>query len=202
MEKRTRVALVAGILGLAGVTGFAVASAGQGGWGGGPEMGMGHHGMGHGGRHGGMMMMHMLDELDTNKDKKLTQEEIDAARAALLTEGDADKNGQLSLDEYQTVWLKQMREMMVRQFQRLDRDGNAQVTAEEFNGPFADMVARMDRNDDKVLDASDRGRGGRHGMWRHRDRGGDDGMPSPGNDASPGADSEAPAAPADGDGAN
>ena len=199
MNNRTRTALVAGILGLAGVTGFAVASAGPGGWGGGPEMGFGHHGKGHGWHRGGGMMMHMLDELDTNKDKKLTQEEIDAARAALLTEGDADKNGQLSLDEYQTVWLKQMREMMVRQFQRLDRDGNAQVTAEEFNGPFTDMVARLDRNDDKVLDASDRGRGGRHGMWRHRDRSGDDGMPSPEGDAAPPADGEAP--PADG-GAN
>ena len=144
-------------------------------------------------------MIHQLDERDPNIDKKLNQEGIDAARAAMLTEGDADKKGQLSLDEYQTVWLKQMREMMVRQFQRLDRDGNAQVTAEEFNGPFTDMVARLDRNDDKVLDASDRRRGGRHGMWRHRDRSGDDGMPSPEGDAAPPADGEAP--PADG-GAN
>lgn len=198
MKNRTRTALIAGILGLAGVTGFAVASAGQGGWGGGHSMGMGHHGKGHGWHRGGGRMMHMLDELDTNKDKKLTQEEIDAARAALLTEGDADKNGQLSLDEYQTVWLKQMRPMMVRQFQRLDADGNAQVTAEEFNGPFTDMVARLDRNDDKVLDEADRGRGGRHGMWRHRDRnrGGDE-AGAPEGDA-PAADSEAPAAPADG----
>lgn len=200
MNNRTRTALVAGILGLAGVTGFAVASADQGGWGGGPGMGMGHHGKGHGWHRGGGMMMHMLDELDTNKDKKLTQEEIDAARAALLTEGDADKNGQLSLDEYQTVWMKQMREMMVRQFQRLDRDGNAQVTAEEFNGPFTDMVARLDRNNDKVLDEADRGRGGRHGMWRHRDRGGDG--PGPEGDAPPPADGDAPPPPADGDGAN
>lgn len=202
MKNRTRTALVAGILGLAGVTGFAVASAGPGGWGGGPEMGMGP-GMGPGWHRGGGMMMQMLGDLDTNKDKKLTQEEVDAARAALLTEADADKNGELSLDEYQTVWMKQMREMMVRQFQRLDRDGNAQVTAEEFNGPFTDIVARLDRNNDKVLDASDRERGGRHGMWRHRDRGGDDGMPPPPPEdgAPPPADGDAPPPPADG-GAN
>lgn len=190
MNNRTRTALVAGILGLAGVTGFAVASAGSGGWGDGPGMGMGHHGKGHGWHRGGGRMMHMLDELDTNNDKKLTQEEIDAARAELLTAGDADKNGQLTLQEYEAVFLKQMRPMMVRAFQRLDKDGNAQVTAEEFNEPFADMVARLDRNDDNVLDASDRGRS-RHGMWRHRDRDRDDDAPPPA------AEGEAPPPPAD-----
>lgn len=187
MNNRTRTALIAGILGIAGVTGFAVASAGSGGWGGGHEMGMGHHGMGHGWHRGGPRMMHMLETLDTNKDRKLTQEEIDAARAELLALGDADKNGQLTLQEYEAVWLKQMRPMMVRHFQRLDRDGDAQVTAAEFSEPFADMVARLDRNDDKVLDASDRGRG--RGMWRHRDRNRDDDVPP--------ADGEVPAAPAD-----
>ncbi len=169
MNKKARIALAGGILGLAGLTGVALATAGQGGWGHGGQHGM-DMGMGDGpgGHRGGGRMMHMLENLDTNKDKKLTQEEIDAARAALLAMGDADKNGELTLQEFETVWVEQMRPMLVRQFQRLDKDGNAQVTSEEFNGPFAGIVARLDRNDDKVLDEADRGR--KHGR-RHRDRG-------------------------------
>ncbi len=169
MNKKARFALVGGILGVAGLTGVVLATAGQSGWSHGGQHGM-DMGMGDGpGEHrGGGRMLHMLDQLDTNKDKKLTQEEIDAARAALLAMGDADKNGELTLQEFESVWLEQMRPMLVRQFQRLDKDGNAQVTSEEFNGPFAGLVARLDRNDDKVLDKSDRQR--RRG-WRHRDRG-------------------------------
>lgn len=166
MDKKARIAVVGGILGVAGLTGIALATAGQGEWG----LGMGgHHGMGDGpGWHRGRgRMMHMLENLDTNKDKKLTQEEIDTARAALLTGNDADKDGQLSLAEFEKVFLEQMRPMMVRAFQRLDRDGNATVTAEEFSEPFAGIVARLDRNDDKVLDESDRKRGR---GWRHRGR--------------------------------
>jgi hypothetical protein len=166
MNNRARIVLVSGLLGLAGVAGIAVAIAGQG----------GHHGfgmgpMGDGGprwHRGGGRKLHMLEQLDTNKDKKLTQEEIDEARSTLLTSHDTNKDGQLTLQEFEAVWLEQMRQMMVRQFQRLDRDGNAVVTVEEFSKPFSGIVARLDRNDDKVLDESDRGRG-RHGWWRDRD---------------------------------
>ncbi|MEZ5923389.1 MAG: hypothetical protein R3D57_03305 [Hyphomicrobiaceae bacterium] len=196
MKKTTRIALVTGLLGLAGAAGVVAATADQGGGWGGHGM-RGHHGwgmdeMGGGKRwhRGGGRMMHMLGQLDTNKDKKLTQEEIDGARSALLTTHDANKDGALTLDEFEGVFMEQMRQMMVRQFQRLDRDGNASITAEEFSEPFAGLVARMDRNNDGVLDENDRGRG--KGKWRHRDgnRGGMMGD-APGTEAP--ADTEAPA---------
>jgi Ca2+-binding EF-hand superfamily protein len=185
MNNRLRIALAAGLLGLAGVGGIVPATAGQGDWGHGKGR---HHGMkmndmGSGWHRGGARMLHMLENLDTNKDKKLTQEEIDAARQALLAAHDANKDGQLTLQEFEAVWLEQMRQMVVRQFQRLDKDGNATVTAAEFAEPLSGLVARMDRNDDGILDKSDRER--RRGMMRNRDRGGDGEQLPPAEDAAP-----------------
>jgi hypothetical protein len=174
MNKKARIAIAGGLLGLAGIAGIAVATADQGGWGGHGMGGQHGFGMGDDGprwHRGGGRMLHMLENLDTNQDKKLTQEEIDAARSALLSTHDANKDGQLTLQEFEAVWLEQMRPMLVRQFQRLDKDGNATVTAEEFSEPFAGIVARMDRNDDGVLDDADRQR--RHGRSRDRNRGDD-----------------------------
>ena len=45
---------------------------------------------------------------------------------------------------------------MVREFQEFDRDGNAQVTLEEYKAPLAQTVAEMDRNNDGVLSKDDR----------------------------------------------
>ena len=40
---------------------------------------------------------------------------------------------------------------MVRMFQRLDRDGDLGITAEEVARPTANLVTRMDRNGDGVV---------------------------------------------------
>lgn len=119
-----------------------------------------------GGHHGQMMrargakrMGQLMENFDTNEDGQLTQEEIDTARTAKLAEFDADGNGQLTLEEYQALWLDAMRERMVDRFQSHDDDGDGQVTVEEFNENFANIVERMDRNEDGVLSADDRRRG-------------------------------------------
>ena len=61
------------------------------------------------GGHRGPGGANLIDQFDTNKDGKLTQAEIDAARQERLAEFDADKNGALSLEEYQALWLDAMR---------------------------------------------------------------------------------------------
>jgi hypothetical protein len=115
-------------------------------------------------RHGhGMHNVQMMTErYDANKDGKLSQEEIDANRTSWHGEFDADKNATLSLQEFQGLWLKARNEDMVREFQRFDRDGNGQVTLDEYKQPLSGMVARMDRNGDGVLTPDDR--------MKHRDR--------------------------------
>ena len=120
-----------------------------------------HRGDRYGGGFGGGRQM--MQSFDTNGDGNLTQAEIDAARAARFGQFDADGDGRLTLGEYEALWLDAMRERMVDGFQRLDDDGDAVVTAEEFTDPFAALVERMDRNDDGMLNSDDMPRRGRRG---------------------------------------
>jgi hypothetical protein len=164
MQTRSKLLLAGGaaaLLALGGLAGLAQADM-QGGMGGG--MGEGHG--------GGMMGRQLMERYDTDKDGKVTQQEIDKNRADWLAEADADKTGSLSLEEFKVLWLKARNEMMVREFQFFDRDGNGQVTIEEYQGPMSDMVAERDRNADGALSKDDRpakgeGRRGRHGRGEH-----------------------------------
>lgn len=156
MQRKTKIALAAGVAGaltLGGAAGLAMAG---GSW----NNGMGGH---------RMMGMQMMERYDANKDGKLTQEEIDADRTAWHGEFDLDKNASLSLEEFKALWLKARNEMMVREFQQLDRDGNGQVTLDEYKDPLSQMVANLDRNGDGALSRDDRPEkhGKRQGRMRH-----------------------------------
>lgn len=160
MQKKTKIALAAGVAGVLALGGLAGVASADGNWG-------KRHGMGH----DGGMRMHMMERYDANKDGKLSQEEIDANRTQWHGDFDADKNGTLSLDEFQALWLKARHEQMVREFQRFDRDGNAQVTLDEYKDPLASMVADHDRNGDGVISRDDhRGMKGKHGKGKRGDR--------------------------------
>lgn len=113
---------------------------------------------GHRGARGMGFGMMLMDTYDTNGDRSLTQQEIDAARAAQLAEFDANGDGALTLAEYEALWLDAMRERMVDRFQAHDDDGDGTVTTEEFGEEFADLVTRFDRNGDGELNAEDIGR--------------------------------------------
>ena len=142
----------------------------------------------HGGGHGrGGDMMRRLQEFDLDKDGSITQAEIDQVRQGQVAQFDANKDGTLSLEEYQALWLDRMRERMVDAFQEHDDDGNGQVTPEEFNERFSALVERLDRNGDGQLNADDR-----RGNRRH-----DRQTPvQPGEDTAPNAAPDAPPAPA------
>ena len=123
----------------------------------------------HGGQGG--RGMSLLDTFDTNKDGRVTQEEVNAYRQQQLSRYDRDGNGQLSLEEYQALWMDAMRERMVRQFQAHDRDGNGAVTVEEFQDRYADLVRDRDTNNDGALTADELRPRGHGGPGRHdRDR--------------------------------
>ncbi len=115
------------------------------------EHGMrGYHGDGPG-RHGARLhLQEMLETYDADGDGSVTQ-----GRRAPSGCADADGDGQLSLDEYQALWLDAMRERMVDPFQAHDGDGDGQVTVEEFGERTARMVMMRDRNEDGVLNLDD-----------------------------------------------
>ena len=177
MQRKTKLlaAGAAALLAVGGLVGLAQAGSGEG-WGQWGGHGGGMHrmwgdgeGRGHGMMGEGMKGQNMMARYDADADGKVTQQEIDQNRKAWHAEFDADKNGTLSLEEFQKLWLKARNEMMVREFQHFDADGNAQLTLEEYTTPMANMVAARDRNGDGALSPDDRGRhGGGQGQGYHR----------------------------------
>jgi Ca2+-binding EF-hand superfamily protein len=119
-------------------------------------------------------MERMIERLDADKDGTITREEVTARRDKSLGQYDADRNKTLSLKEFEGLWAEHTRDRMVRAFQRLDRDGNGQVTAEELDRPMSRMFSRMDRDSDGKITAEEMRprRGDRHGHDRGGNRGG------------------------------
>ena len=118
----------------------------------------GHHRRGERGYHRsehGLRGERLLQNFDSNNDGKLTQEEINQARVDRLKEFDSDNDGRLNLDEYAVLWLNTHHSRMVDQFQDLDDDGDAAVTAEEFQAPFAQLAGRLDRNNDGEISSDE-----------------------------------------------
>jgi Ca2+-binding EF-hand superfamily protein len=93
----------------------------------------------------------IIETFDTDGDGNLKQAEVDQFRTDRLAEFDSNGDGNLTLEEYQALWLDAMRERMVDAFQRLDDDGDALVTREEFVEPFAKLVQRLDRDNDGTV---------------------------------------------------
>jgi len=87
-----------------------------------------------GGMHGKMKQM-----MDADGDGTVTPDEMRAGMQAQLAKYDADGNGNLSIEEFETLHSAMMREMMVDRFQHLDADGDGAVTSEEMTAPAAKM---------------------------------------------------------------
>ena len=106
----------------------------------------------------GLVAMEMFESIDTDGDGKLSQAEIDKDRNDLHAAHDGDNDGKLSLDEFAGVWHETTCPLTVRAFQMLDKDGNALISRAEYDRPLANIVERLDRNDDGGLSMSDRWR--------------------------------------------
>lgn len=121
-----------------------------------PYGGKGGHRM-----HMGPMQM-SFEELDADKDGKLTPEEMAAHHAARFAEADTDGDGKLSADEMQAAIVKRMTERAAagakRMIERRDVDGDGMLSAEEMapkGKRAARMFDRMDDNEDGAISAEE-----------------------------------------------
>lgn len=116
------------------------------------------------------MFQQVMTEVDADGDGAVTQVEIDTFRSALVEGADTSGDGNLTIEEFETIFAEMVRDHMVDAFQDLDGDGDGNVTAAEMDARFGGIVERMDRNGDGALSADDRG--GRGDRGEHRgDRG-------------------------------
>jgi Ca2+-binding EF-hand superfamily protein len=131
---------------------------------------------GKGGRRGAQRFM---ERFDANNDGVVFQAEIDEISAKMFAEADTDNNGSISLDEARAQFATRSKDMQVRAFQRLDADGDGTVTADEFNALTDRLFARLDRDDNGVLEKQrgKRGEGRGHGRrmgWKSQTDSADD----------------------------
>jgi Ca2+-binding EF-hand superfamily protein len=143
MQKRTKVILAstAAAIVLAGAVGVSTARESH-------RFGM----MGHGGGHGMASMANKIfDHFDSDGNGAVSKAEVDGVRKSEIKKNDTNKDGKLSLDEFEALWLGYMRERMVDHFQKLDADGDAVVTDAEIAAPLNKMMSWLDRNNDDTL---------------------------------------------------
>ena len=127
------------------------------------QMGMGDDMGGHGRMSGMMMAGPVLDlpAIDTDKDGKISKDEMTAFRAARVAAVDANSDGKLSAEELAAMHLQTMTDaaktMADRMIERLDADGDTLLSAVEMaDRPLpSDMFDRIDFNADGFIDQAE-----------------------------------------------
>ncbi len=119
----------------------------------GDHRGRGGHrgGKGFGMRGNSEIFRTVFAEVDADGDGSVTQDEVDAYRAAKVGEADASGDGALSIEEFDTLYRQFTRPRMVDAFQDLDADGDGVISPAEMDARFGDIVERMDRDGDGAL---------------------------------------------------
>jgi len=144
---------VAGIAALVGSRSFADGNANPMG----PDGGHGHWGR------------WMFQEMDANRDGKVTQAEIDAFEAARAAEIDTNHDGKITADELQAFHEKEKAKREAAMLARMDTNGDGTVSVQEYEAAQTWRLARMDRNGDGTIDEQDMHmRGGDGGGMHHR----------------------------------
>ncbi|MDA5095782.1 calcium-binding protein [Aliiroseovarius sp. KMU-50] len=86
-------------------------------------------------------MMNGLDA-DADGDGVVTPGEAHGQLQAMHSQGDLDGDGMLSLEEFEALHGRMIRDMMVDRFQHLDADGDGKVTSGEMTAPADRMEMR------------------------------------------------------------
>jgi hypothetical protein len=83
---------------------------------------------------------------DLNNDGKVTREEARAGQLRILERADANRDGKLSFEE-----IEALPERMAERMDRLDANGDREVTGAEMEKAADDRFQRRDKNGDGVL---------------------------------------------------
>lgn len=122
-------------------------------------------------KRGGNMMGQMgnvvFEKFDADADGKVTRTEANSYIASQISTYDSDTSNGISLQEFEGIWMEQTKTPMVRAFQRLDADGDGNLTQAEVESPIDRIFARADRNDDDAIERSEMRMGKNRGQ--HRD---------------------------------
>lgn len=125
----------------------------------------------------GAGMEKMFEQIDADKDGKITKDEMDAFRAARFAAVDTDSDGKLSQEELGAARDARRLERQQQMVERLDQNDDGLLSAEELaaagpkRGPEA-MFDRLDADNDGALTLEEmqQARGGmRDGGKRHSD---------------------------------
>ncbi len=125
------------------------------------------------GDHGPMHMLN-FEEIDADKDGKVTAEEFAAFRVAEFAKADTNADGQISAEELAARHIAEATSRAAKMIERMDEDGNGQLSPEEMqNGPRpVSLFERADADGDGALTQAEvdatikkmRGKHGRHGQ--------------------------------------
>ncbi|MSO64278.1 MAG: hypothetical protein EXQ85_00485 [Alphaproteobacteria bacterium] len=97
----------------------------------------------------------VIENYDTNKDGKITVDEIVAEIRRLVTAADVDGNGFLSVDEFRRrgYWFQML--AVTSLFDLYDANGDGQLTAEEIATPSRRWFKRYDADGDNAIEAGE-----------------------------------------------
>ena len=134
----------------------------------------------------GMKLVEMFDQIDTDKDGKLSMAELEAHRAAEFKAADTNADGALDATELAARELARFQEKLADRTQEMidnkDNDGNGSLSADEIGkGPAEDHFARIDTDNDGMISKDE----AQAAMKHHRKHGhgmGGQGMNSQGMD--------------------
>ncbi len=103
----------------------------------------------------GMRDQHMLQELDTNKDGRVTRDEMLAGAHTKFQAADANHDGRVTQEELHALF----GHMKSEHFARSDKNGDGKLSADEVPRMPAGVFARLDANHDGALSADELAKG-------------------------------------------
>ena len=97
----------------------------------------------------------MMEILDTNKDGKITADEIAAEQRRMLAAVDVDGDGAVSVEEFRRRGQLLMSVGATSMFDMLDTNGDGKITIDELTAPSRRWFGRYDANKDGGIEASE-----------------------------------------------
>lgn len=129
----------------------------------------------------GMKLLELFDQIDTDKDGKLSLPELEAHRAAEFKAADTNGDGALDADELAARELARFQEKLAERTQHMidnkDNDGNGSLSADEIGkGPAEDHFARIDTDNDGMISKEEAQAAMKHHRKHGHGMGGGEGM--------------------------